>query len=62
MPNTAVSVIGRAEQTPAAFSHAEILRVILGVLVCIFLAALDLTVVILALPAIAHDLNSYQQS
>lgn len=46
---------------PPAYSHAEILRVILGVMVCIFLAALDQTVVIPALPAIASDLGAYGQ-
>ncbi|HTI82554.1 MAG TPA: MFS transporter [Acetobacteraceae bacterium] len=61
MSDAAISVIGRSEQVPTTFSHAEILRVILGVMVCIFLAALDQTVVIPALPAIASDLGSYQQ-
>jgi len=49
-----------AEHAPPPFSHAEILRVILGVMVCIFLAALDQTVVIPALPAIASDLGAYR--
>jgi EmrB/QacA subfamily drug resistance transporter len=49
------------EPTRPSFSHAEILRVILGVMVCIFLAALDQTVVIPALPAIAGDFGAYQQ-
>jgi EmrB/QacA subfamily drug resistance transporter len=46
---------------PPSFSHADILRVILGVMVCIFLAALDQTVVIPALPAIASDLGAFRQ-
>src|SRR3712207_5148856 len=50
-----------ADPPPTACSHAEILRVILGVTVCIFLAALDQTVVIPALPAIASDLGAYRQ-
>ena len=58
MPDAAVSVISRAEQAPVAFSHPEILRVILGVMVCIFLAALDQTVVIPALPAISARIHN----
>jgi EmrB/QacA subfamily drug resistance transporter len=41
------------------FSHAEILRVLSGVLLCIFLAAIDQTVVIPAVPAMAADLNGF---
>lgn len=44
---------------PAAFSHAQIRRVVLGVVLCIFLAAIDQTVVIPAVPAIAADLNGF---
>jgi EmrB/QacA subfamily drug resistance transporter len=45
----------------AALSHAEIMRVMAGVMICILLAALDQTVVIPALPAIASELGAYSQ-
>jgi EmrB/QacA subfamily drug resistance transporter len=41
------------------FTHQQILRVITGILLCIFLAAIDQTVVIPAVPAIAADLNGF---
>ena len=41
------------------FSHAEILRVLFGILLCILLAAIDQTVVVPAVPAIATDLNGF---
>ena len=44
---------------PATFSHAQIRHVVLGVVLCIFLAAIDQTVVIPAVPAIAADLNGF---
>lgn len=44
---------------PAAFTHAQIMRVLAGVLLCILLAAIDQTVVVPAVPAIAADLNGY---
>ncbi len=43
----------------ARFTHQQILRVITGILLCIFLAAIDQTVVIPAVPAIAADLNGF---
>jgi EmrB/QacA subfamily drug resistance transporter len=46
---------------PVALSHAEIMRVMSGVLLCILLAALDQTVVIPALPAIGSELGAYSQ-
>src|SRR5271156_1351013 len=45
----------------AALSHAEIMRVMVGGMICILLAALDQTVVIPALPAIASELGAYSQ-
>lgn len=45
----------------SAFSHSGALRVISGVILCILLAALDQTVVIPALPAIASDFGAYEQ-
>jgi EmrB/QacA subfamily drug resistance transporter len=46
---------------PAAirFTHAQIMRVLLGVIPCILLAAIDQTVVVPAVPAIAADLHGY---
>ena len=45
--------------TPASFSHPQVLRVVFGVVLCIFLAAIDQTVVIPAVPAIAADLHGF---
>jgi EmrB/QacA subfamily drug resistance transporter len=42
------------------FTHQQILRVLSGILLCMFLAAIDQTVVIPAVPAIAADLNGFQ--
>jgi EmrB/QacA subfamily drug resistance transporter len=41
------------------FSRQQVMRVITGILICMFLSALDLTVVVPAVPAIASDLNGY---
>jgi EmrB/QacA subfamily drug resistance transporter len=41
------------------FTHKQILKVLSGILLCIFLAAIDQTVVIPAVPAIAADLNGF---
>ncbi len=41
------------------FTHTQIRNVVLGVVLCIFLAAVDQTVVIPAVPAIAADLNGF---
>jgi EmrB/QacA subfamily drug resistance transporter len=41
------------------FSHREIRRVVVGLLLCILLAALDITVVVPAVPAMAADLNAF---
>ena len=42
-----------------AYTHRQILRVVTGIMLCILLAALDQTVVIPAVPAIAADLNGF---
>jgi EmrB/QacA subfamily drug resistance transporter len=47
------------EQTPIVHDHRAIMRVIGGIVLCILLAALDQTVVIPAVPAIANDLNGF---
>lgn len=41
------------------YTHQQILRVITGILLCIFLSSLDQTVIIPAVPAIAADLNAF---
>lgn len=41
------------------FTHEQIRRVIIGVMLCIFLGAVDQTVVIPAVPAIASDLHGF---
>ena len=41
------------------YSHQQILQVIFGIMLCILLAALDQTVVIPAVPAIAADLGAF---
>jgi EmrB/QacA subfamily drug resistance transporter len=55
-PDTAAAT--PAEALPN-FSHREILRVITGILLCILLAAIDQTVVVPAVPAIAADLHGF---
>ena len=45
--------------TLPAYTHQQILRVVTGIMLCIFLASLDQTVVIPAVPAIAGDLNAF---
>ena len=47
----------QAEAVP--FTHAQIKRVVTGIMLCILLAALDQTVVIPAVPAIAGDLQAF---
>ena len=46
-------------EAPPAYTHRQILRVVTGIMLCILLAALDQTVVIPAVPAIAADLNDF---
>ena len=41
------------------FTHDQILRVVVGILLCILLAAIDQTVVVPAVPSIAADLNGF---
>ncbi len=49
----------QAADLPPAYSHQQILRVVTGIMLCILLAALDQTVVIPAVPAIAADLGAF---
>jgi EmrB/QacA subfamily drug resistance transporter len=53
-----MSPLDAGPPTPA-YTHQQILRVIFGILLCILLAALDQTVVIPAVPAIASDLGAF---
>lgn len=61
MSHASSSVSGSAVASAAEFSHADVLRVISGVVLCILLAALDQTVVIPAVPAIGADLQGYDK-
>ena len=45
--------------SPLVFTHSQVLRVLSGILLCLFLSAIDQTVVIPAVPAIAADLNGF---
>jgi EmrB/QacA subfamily drug resistance transporter len=45
---------------PAALSHAEVRGIILGVLLAVFLAALDQTIVATALPTIGRELGNFE--
>jgi EmrB/QacA subfamily drug resistance transporter len=53
-----MSPLDAGPPTPA-YTHQQILQVIFGILLCILLAALDQTVVIPAVPAIAADLGAF---
>jgi len=55
---SAVEAIASVSPAPV-HDHAAIMRVIGGIVLCILLAALDQTVVIPAVPAIANDLNGF---
>ena len=46
---------------PTIFTHEQILRVMWGVAFCIFLSALDQTIVVPAVPAMAGDLKGFGQ-
>jgi EmrB/QacA subfamily drug resistance transporter len=48
-----------ARLAPPNYTHAQILQVISGIVLCMLLAALDQTAVVPAVPAIARDLHSY---
>ncbi len=51
--------IADADYDVPHFSHAEIKRVIFGILLCMLMAAIDQTVVVPAVPAIAADLGGF---
>ncbi len=49
----------QVEPPAPVYTHQQILRVVTGVMLCIFLASLDQTVIIPAVPAMAADLNAF---
>ena len=55
MPDAALS----PQPALPTYSHRQIVRVITGIMLCIFLASLDQTVIIPAVPAMAADLNAF---
>ncbi len=55
-PATPALSIGDARPS---YTHQQVLRVVTGIMLCILLAALDQTVVIPAVPAIASDLGAF---
>ena len=57
----ATPTIADAPAPTVAFTHQQIIQAVSGVLLCIFLSALDQTVVVPAVPAIAADLNGFGQ-
>jgi len=60
MSSSTSSLVDSAESAAApAHDHQAVMRVIGGIVLCILLAALDQTVVIPAVPAIAADLNGF---
>jgi len=48
-------------QVPAVFTHEQIMRVMWGIALCIFLSALDQTIVVPAVPAMAGSLKGFGQ-
>ncbi len=61
-PSPSLSLDAAVPPLPEAmpnFTHKQILRVVTGILLCILLAAIDQTVVVPAVPAIAADLHGF---
>ncbi len=58
-PLTATAIDAPAADVPPPFTHAQIKRVLWGVVVCMLLAAIDQSVVVPAMPAIASDLHGF---
>ncbi len=60
MSSSQATAAGQTEAaTPTGFTHQQILRVVGGIMLCILLAALDQTVVVPAVPAIATELGAF---
>ena len=60
-PTTTIDAALLDASPPQSFTHQQIISAVSGVLLCIFLSALDQTVVVPAVPAIAADLNGFGQ-
>ena len=56
---TAPLITTASDAGPIGFTHQQILRVVTGIMLCILLAALDQTVVVPAVPAIATELGAF---
>ena len=57
--NVAAALPSASPVSTGVYSHQQIVRVITGIMLCILLGALDQTVVIPAVPAIAAQLNAF---
>src|SRR4051794_6935293 len=55
----APSPAGATAAQPASLTHPEILRIIAGVLMAMFLAALDQTIIATALPTVGRELGDF---
>ncbi len=58
-PDSANPAAAAPSDAAPAFTHEQIRRVVIGILLCILLAAIDQTVVVPAVPSIAADLNGF---
>jgi EmrB/QacA subfamily drug resistance transporter len=58
-PTPALMIEHPDDDEPPALTHQQTARVIGGIMLCIVLAAIDLAVVVPAVPAIAADLNGF---
>ena len=56
---TVASLTTAATTASSGYTHQQILRVVTGIMLCILLAALDQTVVVPAVPAIATELGAF---
>src|ERR1700761_9149799 len=54
-------IAGAQSPHPTVFTHEQVMRVMWGVALCIFLSALDQTIVVPAVPAMAGDLKGFGQ-
>src|SRR6202000_2460495 len=54
-------MIAGTQTSAPVFTHEQVMRVMWGVALCIFLSALDQTIVVPAVPAMAGDLKGFGQ-